>query len=344
MSGTGSDARGTMTISLGRLESLDVREVWKSEPRDFTAWLAEAENLGLLGDALGLHLELEARERSVGPFAADIVARDPGQNLTVVIENQLEPTDHKHLGQIITYAAGVRANALVWIAPEFRDEHRAAIDWLNQASVAGFDFFAVQIEAYRIGDSLPAPRFNIVSKPNSWIKRATAGRGQVESEPTEGQQRWKSYWSGLKSVVGDRFPALSERATASGNWQQIVSMSKSRDLFFAFNLTAPRGGLRIELYIDGNLAKAAFRALEADNSAAESAFGGALVWEPLPDARACRICAYMPNATGADHAQPAVQYEWLIVTAPRFIAALRPFVDRISPTALAASEQAISEG
>jgi hypothetical protein len=289
-------------------------------------------------------LELEARERSVGPFSADIVARDPGNNLTIVIENQLESTDHKHLGQIITYAAGVQANAIVWIAPEFRDEHRAAIDWLNQASTSGFDFFAVQIEAYRIGDSLPAPRFNIVSKPNSWVKRAGEARRQAEGELSEGKQRWSGYWSGLKAAAGNRFPALSERATATGNWQPIVSISKSRDLYFAFNLTAPRGGLRVELYIDGPLAKAAFRVLETEDVSIQSQLAEPLAWELIPDARASRVCVYMPGAAGADHNQPALQYAWLIATAPKFIAVLRSFVDRISPSALWAREQATTEG
>lgn len=331
-------------MQLGRLEGLDVRDVWKNEPRDFTFWLAEAENLGLLGDALGLRLELVAREKSVGPFAADIVAQDPSRNLTIVIENQLEPTDHRHLGQIITYAAGVKANVLVWIAPEFREEHRAAIDWLNQASLAGFDFFAIQIEAYRIGGSLPAPQFNIVSKPNSWSKRAAARHELAGDDLTDSQQRWKTYWGGLKAIASDRYPALRDRATSSSNWLQILSITKSRDLQFAFNLTAPRGGLRVELYIDGTLAKAAFRAIEADRAAIERAFGGEFTWEPLPDARACRVCAYMPSATGADHVFPGAQYEWLVTTAPRFLEAFRPLVERMSPQTLTAAEQETAEG
>ena len=330
-------------IPLGRLVSVPVREVWRNEPRGFTAWLAEPENLAVLGDALGLHLELEGREQAVGPFAADIVARDSANNLIVVVENQLEPTDHRHLGQIITYAAGVQARVLVWIAPEFREEHRAAIDWLNQASVADFDFFAVQIEAYRIGDSDPAPRFNIVAKPNSWVKNITYTRRRVDVEPTEARQRWLAYWTGLKDTAHGRFSALAERALSSSNWQQLLSISRSRELSFAFNLTGSRGGLRVELYIDGSLAKAAFRSLETQKEAIESFCSFPFVWEPLPDARACRICTYMPGATGVDHVRPAEQYEWLIATAPKFIDVLRSFVERISPAHLSSSEQATTE-
>ena len=333
-----------MTVTLGRLEGLDVRDVWKSEPRDFTAWLSEAENLSLLGDALGLRLELEARERSVGPFSADLVAKDPDQGLTIIIENQLEPTDHRHLGQIITYAAGVQANAVVWIAPEFREEHRAAIDWLNSASIPGFDFFAVQIEAYRIADSLPAARFAIISKPNSWVKRASEARRQAEGELSEGKQRWSEYWGRLKVAAASRFPAVTERATATGNWQPIVSISKSPELWFAFNLTAPKGGLRVELYIDGSLAKSAFRALETEAASIQAQIVDELIWELTPNARASRVCLYMPEATGADHTQPAQQYEWLVTTAPRFISTLRPFIDRLSAADLSARDQAATEG
>jgi hypothetical protein len=267
-----------------------------------------------------------------------------------VIENQLDATDHKHLGQIITYAAGIQANVLVWIAPEFRDEHRAAIDWLNQASISGFDFFAVQIEAYRIGVSLPAPRFNIVSKPNSWVKRVTAARRQAEIEPNEGRQRWVTYWAGLQGAAQNRFPAISDRATATSNWQPIVSITKGKDLFFQFNLSAPRGALRVELYIDGSLAKAAFRALETDRKAIETAFGATLTWDLIPDARASRISAYMPKVAGvldeggANHLRPTSQYEWFITTAPKFIAALRSFIEGINVGSLAANERDEGDG
>ena len=174
----------------------------------------------------------------------------------MVIENQLEPTDHRHLGQIITYAAGIKAAVLVWVAPEFRDEHRSAMDWLNRASLPGFDFFAVQIEAYQIGDSIPAPRFNLVSQPNAWTKRARPSLfSDGRSEPTNSQQRWAHYWDGLKTTAGNRFPVLLDRATANGNIQRLQSVSRGTDLAFFFNLNATRNELRVEVHIDGDLGR-----------------------------------------------------------------------------------------
>src|SRR6476646_8369797 len=151
------------TTNLGRLERVDLREVWPTEDGDFTPWLARPENIELLGDAIGLDLEVEAQEKEVGPFRADILCKDTATNAWVLIENQLERTDHSHLGQLLTYAAGLRAVTIVWIATRFTDEHRAAIDWLNEVTAEELNFFALEIEAWRIGNSAAAPKFNVIS-------------------------------------------------------------------------------------------------------------------------------------------------------------------------------------
>jgi hypothetical protein len=157
---------------LSRLHRVDLREAWKSEPADFTPWLARPENLELLGESLGIQLELESIEKSVGPFAADILCKDPVSEQWVLIENQLEQTDHTHLGQIITYSAGLNAVTVIWIAGQFVDQHRAALDWLNEITAEGTDFFGVEVELWRIGSSPQmAPKFNVVSKPNAWSKQ-----------------------------------------------------------------------------------------------------------------------------------------------------------------------------
>ncbi len=169
-------------VQLSRLERVDLSEVWKSEPASFTPWLAE--NLAILGETLGMDLVLEAREKKVGPYRADIVCKDTADNSWVLIENQLEVTDHTHLGQILTYAAGLNAVTIAWIARRFTDEHRAALDWLNENSTENLQFFGLEIEVWRIGDSPYAPKFNIVAKPNdpapnlpSLISRIFSGYG-----------------------------------------------------------------------------------------------------------------------------------------------------------------------
>jgi hypothetical protein len=174
---------------LGRLERVDLRTAWASEPYDFTPWLAEQENIALLGDAIGMDLDVEAVERHVGSYKADIVCRDTTTNRRVVIENQLEATDHCHLGQSILYAAGLEAVAIVWIARQFTEEHRAAMDWLNNSTREGIDFFGLEIELWRIGSSPMAPKFNIVSKPNDWTRTTRP------PDVSEGEQSHLQFWT-----------------------------------------------------------------------------------------------------------------------------------------------------
>ncbi|MCA3441408.1 MAG: DUF4268 domain-containing protein, partial [Rhodobacter sp.] len=149
---------------LGRLKKVDLRDIWQSEAMDFTPWLARVDNLALLGETLSIDLELEAVERNVGPFRADILCKDIQNGSWVLVENQLERTDHTHLGQLITYAAGLDAVTIVWIAAKIAEEHRAACDWLNQITTENVRFFALEVELWRISDSPAAPKFNVVSK------------------------------------------------------------------------------------------------------------------------------------------------------------------------------------
>jgi hypothetical protein len=158
------------TPVLGRLSRVDVREVWAREAVGFTPWLAQEENLQILAETINMHLILEAREKHIGPFRADILARDVPTGHLVLIENQLERTDHGHLGQLITYAAGLKATAIVWVSTLFTDEHRAALDWLNEITNSNIAFFGLEMELWRIDDSAIAPKFNLVSRPNTFSR------------------------------------------------------------------------------------------------------------------------------------------------------------------------------
>ena len=176
---------------LGRLERVEPGNVWKSERSDFTPWLAAPENLSRLGDALRLDLEPMAREQPVGPFRADLLCRDAATRSPVVIEAQLGRTDHLHLGQILTYAAGLDAAAVVWLAARFRDEHRAALDWLNRPGSGAARFFGVEIDVWKIGDSPAAPHFNVVAKPGDWPAPA-AEAAPVRPRPVRRTVSWTS--------------------------------------------------------------------------------------------------------------------------------------------------------
>ena len=143
--------------------------VWEGEASDFTPWLADEENIGLLGETIRVELEVEAQEKNVGPFRADILCKDTVTDNWVLIENQLERTNHTHLGQLLTYAAGLGAVTVVWIAERFTDEHRAALDWLNEITDERFSFFGLEIELWRIGDSPMAPKL-------TWSHTPTTGQ------------------------------------------------------------------------------------------------------------------------------------------------------------------------
>ena len=151
-----------MNKVIGTLKQVDLREYWENEATDFTPWLAKDENIAQLGKAVDIDLEVKAQEQSVGPFRADILCTDQ-EGHYVLIENQLELTDHKHLGQIMTYAAGLNAVSIIWIASQFTDEHRAALDWLNRVTDDGINFFGIEIQLIRIGDFAAAPLFNVES-------------------------------------------------------------------------------------------------------------------------------------------------------------------------------------
>ena len=164
--------------TLGKIERIsDLRTIWPHEARDFTKWLAQEENLALLSDTLGIDIALEERESSVGDFNVDLYATEVGTGRKITIENQLEFSDHDHLGKIITYASGKGAEIIVWIVKHARDEHKRAIEWLNQHTDENIGFFLLEIELWKINESLPAPKFNIVEKPNDWAKAMKVAEG-----------------------------------------------------------------------------------------------------------------------------------------------------------------------
>jgi hypothetical protein len=179
-----------MSIEIGSLIPVDLRLAWAHEAIDFTPWLAS--NLDRLRAAVGIDLVLEGTEVTVGPFSADILATDALTNERVLIENQLEQADHAHLGQILTYLAGLDARSVIWIAKAFRDEHLSAVRWLNNNTMDDFSFFAVEVSAVRIGDSPVAPLFSVVEKPNDWDRQLhQAAPGIQEDKPS---RLAKEYW------------------------------------------------------------------------------------------------------------------------------------------------------
>lgn len=294
-------------VTLGSLEKVDLRDAWPHEASHFTPWLARPENLTLLGDALGLTLELESVEEPVGSFSADIVAKDIATNSRVLIENQLEQTDHCHLGQILTYAAGLDAGTVIWIAREFREPHRAAIDYLNRISAVEHNFFAVQIELLRIGNSPFAPRFNIVAKPNDWSKRASA-QASDNTALSGKQQHWIEYWSGLLTAASSEGTQIAAKTPPKEGWCRLRQL-RSGDPSAAIWAHVGNSQIRCLIWLQGGLAKDMYEHLYSHREDIELKLGSPLVWDRLDGKISCIIalaCDIKDIPQGRD------QYSWFL--------------------------------
>jgi hypothetical protein len=307
-------------IALGKLEQVDPRLLWTSEPVHFTPWLAS--NLPTLGEALGLELELLKAESSVGPFACDIEARDINTGRKVIIENQLEPTDHTHLGQLLTYAAGLDATVIVWISPRVREQHRQAIDFLNRHTAEGLDFFAVALEVVKIGASLPAVIFRLVASPNAWAKTvAVTNQSAITSSR---MLAYQEFFQGVIDELRNVYHFTSAKAGLPQNWYSFSSGTKG--LLYSTSFTA-KSQIRAELYIDvgDERNKLIFDYFEKLKVQLEQAMGEALSWERLDNRRGSRIAALRPNTTIEDVAThgPELQ-KWVIDQLLRIKGVFRP--------------------
>lgn len=297
--------------NLGRLERVELRDIWLSEASDFTPWLARKENLDILGGTLGIDLELEAQERPVGPFRADILCKDIGTDRWVLIENQLERTDHNHLGQLLTYASGLEAVTIVWVAARFTEEHRSTLDWLNRITDESFRFFGLEVELWRIDDSSPAPKFNIVSKPNDWSQSvAQAARAIDDAELSETRIMQRAYWTAFDKVLASLGGPVSGGRKAQPQPWMAYSIGRSRFSVGAA-MVRPRKQVRAEVYISGGKAKAFFHLLAAQKSEIESDLGFALDWEELPEGQDSRISVSLDDADPANEGDWTRQHEWL---------------------------------
>jgi Domain of unknown function (DUF4268) len=303
---------------LGMLQRVDPREVWPTEAGHFTPWLAQADQLRLLGDTIGFDLTLEAQEKSVGPFRADILCKETTTDHWVLIENQLEKTDHTHLGQLITYAAGLGAVTIVWVANPFTDEHRAALDWLNDITDSHFNFFGLEIELWRIGDSALAPKFNVVCQPNDWRRTVAQGASHVESGTlTESRQLQVRFWTGFRTYVGEHDTPIRATKPLPQNWMNIAigrsgcRLAAVASLWDSEAETFDRHELRAEVVLDGGHAKSYFAQLECDKTTIESDLGYALFWHNPSAARSCRLFVRQ-SVDLRDEGQWLAHYQWLL--------------------------------
>ncbi|MDR3022095.1 MAG: DUF4268 domain-containing protein [Clostridiales bacterium] len=237
-------------MNIGKLEKVsDLRELWKHEARDFTKWLSQEDNLAILSSEVGLTLIDPKTEQGVGRYFCDIVCVDEVTNKKIIIENQLSQTDHDHLGKIITYASGTEASCIIWIVERAREEHKSAIEWLNNKTSTGVDFFLIELKAYKIGNSDPAPKFEIVESPNEWsreIKKITAS-----GELNKSQTHRLTFWENFNTVLSVRKDAgLNTSKASTDHWYNFAIGSSQCHL--SADLVSKSGFIRINLWISNN--------------------------------------------------------------------------------------------
>lgn len=302
---------------LGRLSAVPPREVWPHEAHSFTPWLLG--NVDVLSDLLGMDLSLEVAEHPVGDFSLDLMGRDLATDGVVIVENQLEASDHGHLGQLLTYAAGTDPTTIVWVAASFRPEHRAAIDWLNTRTDERTRFFAVEVGVVKIGDSDPAPSFKLIAQPNDWEKTV---RAATLTEPSAKQELYRSFWTRWIGRMSVERPGWSRaKRPPLASWFSTTAGTADVQFYTSFT----RRGLSSELVFespDAEVNTARLQTLSAGRSTFEIHYGGTLEWESLPNRKSTRIAEYMADADVERQGDWEQYVAWLIDRQTRLRAAL----------------------
>ena len=272
-------------MKLGKLKTVDLREFWKHEALHFTKWLSEPEHVAMLSDEVGIEIEVTQVEASVGRYNVDILAKEENSNRKIIIENQLESANHDHLGKLITYAAGHEASYIIWIVKDVREEHRQAIDWLNEHTDEDTNFFLMTIELWQIGESDPAPKFTVVCRPNQWQRSV---RTSVQSgDMSDIKTKQLEFWEQLKELATEKYPQLQLRSPGPRHWFNL-SIGRS-DCHACLIVDSQKSQVRCELYIPDS--KQLFKTLYASKAQIEKDLGvtEALSWQALEGKKASRI-------------------------------------------------------
>ncbi len=295
-------------MNIGRFTKVPLREIWKHEALDFTNWLALDENLELLADTLGLTLVSAQTEVSVGNFSVDILAEDDNGD-KIIIENQLEPTNHDHLGKLITYASGLGAETIVWVVSQAREEHAQAITWLNEKTNEDANFFLIEIEAWRIDDSSPAPRFNVIAKPNEWaktVKQSRSGTNTISDLKLKQQE----FFNKLREAGTEKSKYVKSWQTPRPQHWYNIKIGSSRAKLAAL-INSRDSYVGVELYVHED--KELFANLMMQKDQIESKLGFQLDWRELPDKKASRALIKRKGDFEDEDFQ-SVLIEWMLET------------------------------
>jgi len=300
-------------MKLGKLTRVDLREYWKHEALDFTRWLAESENMELLSDEVGIGIQITQTEASVGRFNVDILAEEENTGRKIIIENQLERTDHSHLGQLITYAAGLEAEFVIWIVRDVREEHQQAVDWLNEHTDEQINFFLVVVELWQIENSPPAPKFTTISRPNEW--KRSVRTGTKDGDLTDTKTKQLEFWQQLKEFAATNHPELKLRSPRPQHWFD-VAIGRA-DCHIALIVDSKEDKVRCELYIPDS--KELYQTLLSNREQIERDLNitEPLEWKELPGKKASRIRA-VHAFRFADASTWESAFAWLTEMTSRF--------------------------
>ena len=270
-------------MNIGKLKEVDIRNLWKHEQYDFSEWLSQSENIKLLDDVLGLTLTDITKEAYVGSYRCDIFAKDESSGIKVIIENQLESSNHDHLGKIITYASGLDAEVIVWIVKQAKEEHRSAIEWLNNNTNSNVNFFLIELHAYTIENSIPAPFFEVIEKPNEFIKNSKMNSEQDNLNKSQSERL--EFWSRFNEILIDRGKPFNVRKVTTDHWYDIALGTSEAHV--SINLVNKESVVCIDLYINDN--KELFDNLYLKKDIIEGDLGFKLIWDRLDNGKASRI-------------------------------------------------------
>ncbi len=300
-----------MNKTLSRIKSVNLRDIFPKEDKDFTPWLSKQENLDLLGEVLGMNLELEKREAKVGKFSLDILCKNKNDKSRVAIENQIEKTDHTHLGQLLTYGVGLDAPTMIWIADTFIEEHRQALKWLNKHTPEKFSFFGVKVGARKIDDSNPAIEFTIICHPTDWQDPKT-GRVQKKSKGalTPLEDLKQRYWQGLEKYMADNGSKLTGQTP--GPWQeQYFNIGRANTgIIVKLHIRENKIRIEIKLFTKKN-SKVFFNLLHKDKKAIEKDLGVSLDWQEFPKKAYSSIGVNFNNLNIKDEKDWGLQYIYI---------------------------------
>ena len=282
-------------MGIGKLKEVDIRELWKHEQYDFSEWLSKKENIENLNEILGLTLVDISKETYVGTYRCDLFAKDETTGIKVIIENQLEISNHDHLGKIITYASGLDAKVVVWIVKEAREEHRSAIEWLNNNTNSNVNFFLIEIHAYKIGNSDPAPMFQVVEQPNDFIKNNKSTNRDESMNKSQSQRI--EFWNQFNNVVIERGKPFNIRKPTTDHWYNIAIGTS--DAHIDITLVNKDSLIGVEIYITDN--KELFDKLYSRKDEIEEELGFQLDWRRLDNSKASRIVYHIKGLNFDDH-------------------------------------------